>query len=168
MDRKPPFPTGPSSTPTDRPNPTAALKDSPDPQSNQSTAEVSVEHRHSEQPEGREAPIQGTIGGPQPRRKRTAVERRYAGYSDGIERSFCAAATTTTSHQPPPEFPAHARSGVATLRVVIVAERPTALLLCDTFHPGPHRWPDGVHVVAPTIAAPLADDRTGDSDPGED
>ena len=85
----------------------------------------------------------GRGGGDDSRRRRG--ERRPAGFGDGIERAFCAA----LRHVPPPGFPVQHRTGVATLRRVVVARRADAVLYCDGEHPGPHWWPDGDEVLEP-------------------
>ena len=75
---------------------------------------------------------------PEGRRKRSA-DQRYAGWNDGLERTFCALAT----HALPTTFPVASHSGIATIAPAVVAHRPDALLLCTFTHCGPHVWPDG-------------------------
>jgi len=72
-------------------------------------------------------------------RWKRSSDRKPAGFGDTIERAYCAASV----HVVPPSFPVQHRTGVATLRPVVVASRPGSLLICDSGHPGPHRWPDG-------------------------
>ncbi len=100
-------------------------------------------------PASRESPpaaARAKSAGPSPqrsdepkRRRPTAAERRFAGFGDEIERAWCAA----RDHRLPPDFPVHRRQGIATLAMRPVARRPEAILLCDSAHAGPHRWPDG-------------------------
>lgn len=77
------------------------------------------------------------------KRRRGSLERRYAGFGDGVDRRFCAAAEASGLHRPPADFPVRGRTGLATLRTVVVARDEGAFLLCDAPHPGPHRWPTG-------------------------
>jgi hypothetical protein len=75
--------------------------------------------------------------GEEGRRKRNPP--RYVGWGDGLTREFC----DRMSHRIPPAFPVAAHGGAATIRAVVVARRPDALLLCTFDHCGPHVWPDG-------------------------
>lgn len=62
-----------------------------------------------------------------------------SGYGDGIERAYCA----HFRHDLPTAFPVQHRTGLATIPPVVVDRRPTALLLCNCLHRGPHSWPNG-------------------------
>jgi hypothetical protein len=102
------------------------------------------------------SPPPGSHGRGQPRggdegRRRRPAERRVSGFGDEIERAVCVA----LAHRPPPDFPVQHRTGCATLRRLVVARRPGAVLLCDSGHPGPHRWP-GDDVVLDEETTPLA------------
>ena len=71
--------------------------------------------------------------------RRRRGEKRQAGFGDDLDRAFC----TAYQHEPPRGFPVQHRTGVATRRSLVVARRPTALLLCDGAHTGFHYWPNG-------------------------
>ena len=90
------------------------------------------------------APRPQRRGGPDDGRRRRGGDRHSAGFGDEIERAFC----LSFVHTPPPDFPVQHRTGIATLRPLVVGRRPGALLLCDSSHPGAHRWPDGEEAEA--------------------
>ncbi len=76
------------------------------------------------------------------RRKRKAqapARSALSGYGDGIERAYCA----HFWHELPAAFPVQHRTGLATIPPVVVDRRPSALLLCNCLHRGPHSWPNG-------------------------
>lgn len=87
-------------------------------------------------------------GGQEPRRKRGG-EHRYAGWSDGLERAFCAASLRFI----PNSVPVESHSGAATIPPVIVARREGAILFCTFAHCGLHQWPDGEVVLPPDEAS---------------
>lgn len=62
-----------------------------------------------------------------------------SGFGDGLDRAVCSAVV----HQLPSVFPANHRSGLASGRLLTVARKADALLLCDGRHDGPHVWPNG-------------------------
>ena len=94
--------------------------------------------RGDEQPRGRGR-------GEDEARRRRGDRRGSSGFGDGVERAFCARYRSN----PPPGFPVQHRTGATTLRVVVVARRPEAVLLCDSAHPNGHQWPDGEPVADP-------------------
>ncbi len=76
------------------------------------------------------------------RRKRKAQPTprvALSGFGDGIERAYCAHFRPAL----PAAFPVQHRTGLATIPPVVVDRRPTALLLCNCLHRGPHSWPNG-------------------------
>jgi hypothetical protein len=76
---------------------------------------------------------------PQDTRRKRGNEQRYAGWGDGIERTYC----TRAAQLLPETFPVAAHVGAATIPATVVARRPDGLLLCTFSHHGPHVWPDG-------------------------
>lgn len=73
------------------------------------------------------------------RKSQPAQRAAIVGFGDGIERAICARFQPAFATG----FPAHHRTGVATISPVIVDRRPTAILLCNSLHEGPHFWPNG-------------------------
>ena len=76
---------------------------------------------------------------PQDNRRKRAIEQRYAGWGDGLERYYCACATQFL----PQVFPVASHAGAATIPATVVARRHDSLLLCTFSHHGSHVWPDG-------------------------
>ncbi|MGI8475620.1 MAG: hypothetical protein ACR2OO_04530 [Thermomicrobiales bacterium] len=83
--------------------------------------------------------------------RRSQYDRGAAyGYGDGVERAHC---RQMLRFAPPTDGVSH-RTGIATLALHTVSERPAAMLLCDHEHAGPHVWPDGEVVASRTSATP--------------
>jgi hypothetical protein len=76
---------------------------------------------------------------PDDSRRKRGMERRYAGWGDGIDRFYCA----RDGRRIPSGFPVEARTGVAIIPPTVVARRPDAILFCTFEHGGVHAWPDG-------------------------
>jgi hypothetical protein len=99
------------------------------------------------------------------RRKDGGDRRGIYGFGDAIERCTC----LSHYHEMPDNWPVHSRSNLATLRMVEVDRRASAILFCDGTHGGPHLWPDGeiVGTSAPAPATePLAPPSAENSDDG--
>lgn len=76
----------------------------------------------------------------QPRRRRGGDRRAQAGFNDNLDRMYCLRFETEIA----PAFPIQHRTRTASLRVMVVDSRSSALLLCDSGHHGQHQWPDGI------------------------
>lgn len=85
------------------------------------------------------------------RRKEGGDRRGVYGFGDDIERCTC----LSHHHALPEEWPVHSRSNLATLRMIEVDRRPSAILFCDGAHTGPHLWPDG-EIVGTSLPSPSA------------
>ena len=89
------------------------------------------------------------------RRKEGGDRRGIYGFGDAVERCTCVA----YHHEMPDTWPVHSRSNLATLRVIEVDRRPSAILFCDGAHTGPHIWPDG-EIVATSLPTPSEEPET--------
>lgn len=78
----------------------------------------------------------------QPRRRRGGDRRSQTGFNDSVDRMYCQRFETEIA----PAFPIQHRTRTASLRVMVVDRRSSALLLCDSGHHGEHQWPDGIEL----------------------
>ena len=87
----------------------------------------------------------------QQRQPRARIDRAMVGFGDGIERAICQGVISA----PPRSYPVQHRTGVAVIPLAVVDHHPNVVLLCDGQHGGPHIWPNGDVVGAPTLEASM-------------
>lgn len=91
----------------------------------------------------------GRAGTAEPRRRK-GQDRRRTGFGDEIDRIVC----LSFQGGLPETFPVVHRTNLATLRIEVVDQQPSAHLLCDRAHPGPCLWPGGAEAKANYVSDP--------------